>query len=299
MIWCIGESLYDVVFSDGQPVWAVPGGSMLNVAVSAARFGAKVGLITETGDDAVGNMINGFLEQNGISTKLIHHYKGNTTLALAFLNAAGDARYQFYHHAPKDAPVFDIPDFQQGDVLVFGSFYSINPRNRDNIKRLTTAARSADAWIYYDPNFRQPHLSGLPQSLPFIKENLACADVVRGSDEDFNLIAGARTPQEACRFVADNGCRNFILTRNKAGVDLFTEAQQQHFSVPAVEVVSTIGAGDSFNAGFVSSLHGLKKNELISTFWEQAIGRAVIFASEVCQSRDNFIGKQNDSPVNI
>jgi fructokinase len=211
-------------------------------------------------------------------------------LALAFLDSAGDAHYQFYHHAPEEAPEFAIPGFSPGDVLLFGSFYSINPRNQRNITRLAAAAKECGAWIYYDPNFRKPHLAKLEQSLPFIRQNIAMADIVRGSDEDFKLIAGANNSSEANEFVKNNGCDNLIYSMNRAGVDLFTSKSAKHFNVPKVEVVSTIGAGDSFNAGFVTALHGFKKNELSGIFWDQAIGRAVIFAAEVCRSRDNFIG---------
>ncbi len=294
MIWCIGESLYDIVFTNGQPMWAVPGGSMLNAAASAARYGEKVSLLTELGDDAVGALISGFLKANGISIERVSFYKGNTTLALAFLNSSGDAQYQFYHHAPAEAPEFEIPEFSQGDVLMFGSFYSIKPRNRQNISRLAKAAREAGAWLYYDPNFRRPHLNDLNASLPFIRENIALADIVRGSDEDFRLIAGADSPGEAFGFIRENGCQNLILTRNSQGVELFSGGFIKHIEVPQVEVVSTIGAGDSFNAGFATALHGNKKEGLSGKFWDEAISRAVIFASEVCCSRDNFISKPED-----
>ncbi|MHC1775911.1 MAG: PfkB family carbohydrate kinase [Lentimicrobium sp.] len=294
MIWCVGESLYDIVFTNGQPLWAVPGGSMLNAAVSAARYGEKVGLLTELGDDAVGNLIGDFLTANGISVEKVSFYKGNTTLALAFLNSAGDAQYQFYHHAPVQAPDFSIPEFRPGDVLIFGSFYSIKLRNRLNISRLSHAAREAGAWIYYDPNFRKPHLNELELSLPFIRENIALADIVRGSDEDFKLIAGADSPGDAYRFIQENGCQNLILTCNSRGVELFAGNLKRHFNVPQVEVVSTIGAGDSFNAGFATALHGIEKIILSGAFWDEAISRAVIFASEVCCSRDNFIGKPGE-----
>lgn len=298
MIWCVGESLYDIVFKNGQPIWAVPGGSMLNAAVSAARYGEKVGLLTELGDDAVGNLIGDFLDSNGISVEKASFYRGNTTLALAFLNSSGDAQYQFYHHAPDQAPDFTIPEFQPGDVLMFGSFYSIKQRNRPNISRLAHAARQAGAWIYYDPNFRKPHLKDLDLSLPHILENIAMADIVRGSDEDFKFISGAEGPEDAYRFIRENGCQNLILTRNSSGVELFADNLVKHYDVPKVEVVSTIGAGDSFNGGFVTVLHGTEKKRLTGTFWDEAIGRAVIFASEVCRSRENFIGKRgDDSPM--
>lgn len=295
MIWTIGECLYDVIFNNGQPVWAVPGGSMLNVAVSAARYGEKVGLISEAGNDRVGSMISDFLATEGVSTGFLERYSGNTTLALAFLNEAGDATYQFYQHAPAHAPEFTLPPFRHGDVFVFGSFYSVNPRNRRNITRMAEAASAAGAWVCYDPNFRKSHLQSLDEARPLIIENIRLADITRGSDEDFRLIAGATDSNQVWDFAHKHGCNNLICTRNREGVDVFSGSFAKHYDVCEVEVVSTIGAGDSFNSGFVTCLHGMAKNELSVTFWDEAIGRAVIFASEVCRSRENFIHRPGDA----
>lgn len=291
MIWCAGESLYDVVFANNAPVWAVPGGSMLNASVSAARSGEKVTLISELGEDAVGEMILNFLHDNGVETGMIARYPGNTTLALAFLNQAGDARYQFYHGAPEQAPRFRIPDFKPGDVLMFGSFYSISPRNRTNITALATAARRAGATVYYDPNFRKPHAAKLAASLPFIRENIGLADVVRGSDEDFSLVAGTESPETTMDFIRSCGGNTLIYTRNTEGVDLFAPHLQKHYKSIETEVVSTIGAGDSFNAGMAVSIHRKGNFKFTVTDWDEAIARAIIFATEVCRSRENFISR--------
>lgn len=291
MIWCIGESLYDIVFTGGRPEWAVPGGSMLNASVSAARSGEKVTLISELGDDSVGEMIMDFLNQNGVGTGMMARYKGNTTLALAFLNEAGDARYQFYHGAPANAPSFNIPQFRHGDILMFGSFYSISHRNRSNITLQAKAARSADATVYYDPNFRKPHLDQLADSLPFIYENIGLADIVRGSDEDFRLIAGTNTPEATMDFIQSCGGSILIYTRNSEGVDLFAPGLAKHYNATETAVVSTIGAGDSFNAGMAVSIHRKGNIQFTITDWDDAIARAINFATEVCRSRDNFIGR--------
>lgn len=292
MIWCVGESLYDIVFEEHSPRWAVPGGSMLNAAVSAARAGEKVSLISELGNDAIGDNIKVFLTENGISTSLISEYSGNTTLALAFLNQHGDARYQFYHTAPAQAPAFKVPAFGPGDVLMFGSFYSISPRNRSNINTLATAARAAGAVVYYDPNFRKPHLQQLQQSLPFIRENIALAHLVRGSDEDFGLIAGTQSPADTFDFIRHCGGQALIYTRNRQGSDLFANGLQKHYHAIETEVVSTIGAGDSFNAGMAVSIHRKGNLTFTEADWDEAMERAVIFATEVCGSRNNFINRK-------
>lgn len=291
MIWCLGESLYDIVFKEGQPVWAVPGGSVLNAAVSAARYGEQVTLITELGNDETGKMIADFLHRNGINTSQIQYYSGNTTLALAFLNETGDAHYAFYAQLPASAPEFSLPDFRPGDVLLFGSFYAVNTRNRMNTGKLLHHARKCGAFIYYDPNVRKSLLEDPDMTLKSYKDNIAASDLVRGSDEDFIQLAGAENGEAAYRFVKECGCKQLIYTRNSAGADLFTSQFSKHFESRQLPVVSTIGAGDSFNAGVVSTVHKHSKISMDENFWDDAIGRAVIFASEVCCSRENFISK--------
>ena len=65
-VYCIGETVLDIIFSEGRPESAVPGGSMLNSAVSLARSGLKVELISEYGNDPPGDIIADFLQKNNV-----------------------------------------------------------------------------------------------------------------------------------------------------------------------------------------------------------------------------------------
>lgn len=290
MVYAIGECLLDIVFREENPVWSCPGGSLLNSAVSLGRSGVPVAMISETGEDKTGRLILNFLRRNKVDISGFTMFPGNSTLALAFLDAGGDASYQFYHSLPEKAPEISVPDFRENDVFMMGSFYSVKLRNRPNILRMTEAARRGKAVVFYDPNFRQPHLKELPEILPFIRENIRLSDLVRGSDEDFRLIAGAGDGEQAYAFVRDCGCERLIYTKNSAGLTLYTPRYSTTVKVPSIKVESTIGAGDSFNAGLVSVIHKFGKIEESKVFWDEAIRKAIIFASEVCGSRYNFIG---------
>lgn len=289
MVRAIGECLLDIVFSDENPVWSCPGGSLLNSAVSLGRSEIPVALISEAGGDKTGRLILNFLRSNKVDVSGFKLHPGNSTLALAFLDAGGDASYQFYQGLPDEPPDISVPDFRENDIFMMGSFYSVKPRNRSNILRLAEAARMGKATIFYDPNFRKPHMNELPEIMPYIRENIRISDLVRGSDEDFRLIAGAENGDQAYAFVRDCGCERLIYTKNSAGLTLYTPLYSKAVKVPAVEVVSTIGAGDSFNAGLVSVIHKFGKIEDSTVFWDEAIRKAIIFASEVCGSRYNFI----------
>ena len=71
----IGETILDIIFRNGLPTTAVPGGSVFNCIVSLTRAGIPVSFISETGNDRVGNIILQFMQENGVDTK---HGKSRT-----------------------------------------------------------------------------------------------------------------------------------------------------------------------------------------------------------------------------
>lgn len=293
MIYCVGETLYDIVFRKDKPEWAVPGGGMFNCAMSLGHAGADVQLLTELGNDRIGEMIRQTMHHGGVKGDYLHTSPNNTTLALAFLNDEGNADYQFYYTHTEIAPQFMVPPFKSEDILIFGSLYSVSQRNRGNIIKLSMAARNAGTTIIYDPNFRKSNLDKREAILPYVIENISLADIVRGSDEDFELIANAGNSEQASQFIFNAGGRNLIITRNKDGVDLLTDNQSQHFDAIPVEVVSTIGAGDAFNAGIAYRIHQYGKIPSSSDEWKAAISNGLSFAAEVCSVRENYIKARN------
>lgn len=289
MTYCFGESLYDIVFQDNQPKWALPGGGMLNGAISLARAGEQVELISEIGNDTVADLITEFLHSNKVGTSFFKAHKNNSTLALAFLDEHGNAKYQFYFSHPELAPKIEIPVFEKGDTLMFGSIFSIIPRNRGNLETLVKTAKQQNAVVFYDPNFRQSHLPRLEEVLPAIKKNIMYADIVRGSDEDFKLICNAENGDQAFAFIKASGGKHLIYSRNEKGVMLYTDQGVYTYLALPVEVISTIGAGDAFNAGAVAMINKMKHVPTTMEEWDKVIKNGLSFATEVCGSRNNYI----------
>ena len=96
MIYTLGETVLDILFKDGKPVSATPGGSMLNTAVSLGRMGVPVSFISEYAADTTGSIIKDFLNENGVDTSFVsNHLDGKTSLALAFLDEKNNAAYSF------------------------------------------------------------------------------------------------------------------------------------------------------------------------------------------------------------
>ena len=291
-IFTISETFYDILFNKGEPVSACPGGSMLNSSISLGRAGVPVSFISEFALDNVGTIIHNFLNDNNVSTGHLCRYEGKSPLALAFLNERNDAIYEFYEDSPQERLNVEIPDFEHDDIVMFGSILSITKEARKGLENIIHAAKDSGSAIIYDPNFRELQLSSLEEMKLMIRENISYADIVRASDEDMRMIHGCRNVEEAYSFIRENDCNNLVYTSSSKGVHLRTPLLSKYYRIPEIETVSTIGAGDNFNAGIVYMLYSMKIRSLEKVSeqeWDEIIRMAIDFASHACMSTDNYI----------
>jgi len=291
----IGETVLDIIFKDNIPVKAVPGGSMLNTSVSLGRLKKPVFLISEFGDDLSGNLIINFLRKNGVNTDYIYLYKdGKTPLAIAFLDEENNAEYNFYKIYPETRLNISPPSVEKNDILLFGSFLAIDRKIRNKISEFLSLSREKGLIIVYDPNFRKSHLHELKEAFPLIEENLSFASIVKGSNEDFNLIFNTEKISEVYNIINSYGCNNLIMTRGATDVIVKTKNFQKSYPVEKIKIKSTIGAGDNFNAGILYSLfsYNITKEavgDISEHIWDKITGNAIKFSQNVCQSYDNYI----------
>jgi len=296
-IYGIGETVLDIIFKDGQPQAAKAGGSVLNSVVSMGRMGLPVSFISEYGLDNVGELIDEFLKDNGVNSSSVHRFRdGSTSLALAFLNEKSDASYTFYKDFPAERLDIIFPEINKDDIVQCGSFYAIWPEIREKFKRFIQSAKENGALVLYDPNFRKTHISELDKLKPLIIENMKMTTLLRGSDEDFYNIFGTGTADEAWE-VANKYCRCLVYTANVEGVYVRTSSYSGKFPVRKITPVSTIGAGDNFNAGMLTSIYrnkisGDQLHLIGEKEWSQIITSAVDFATHVCMSYENYISDE-------
>ncbi|MDR1370453.1 MAG: carbohydrate kinase [Dysgonamonadaceae bacterium] len=293
----IGETIYDIIFKNNQPFKAAPGGSTFNCMVSLGRLGVPAVFISEAGDDKIGNIIKKFMEENRLSTEFVDFFRdGSSPVALAFLDEKQDAEYAFYRNFPEKRLEIDFPVIQNDDILVFGSYFALNPVLRDNVSELLKSANDK-AIIYYDINFRKAHAHERNRLMAAFLENFENSTIIRCSDEDLETLY----PGESIESVYENRisfyCKNFIVTKGQDGVYLKTASIEKNYPVEVLEPVSTIGAGDNFNAGIVYGLmkYGYNRtdiNNLKEEDWDQLIALGIDFAAEVCMSTDNYISEK-------
>jgi fructokinase len=295
----IGETVLDIIFKNNQPIGAVPGGSVFNGIISLGRAGVPVSFISETGNDRVGQQICQFLKDNSVNADNICVYpESKSPISLAFLNENNDAEYIFYKDHPHDQLEFVYPDIQPDDIVMFGSYYAVNPVIRPQVAAFLDYAKNKGAIIYYDVNFRASHRHEVMKLTPNILENLEYADIVRGSTEDFEVMFKKTDAEVIYRSQIAFYTKNFIMTQGSRPIEMRAEGGlKKQYAVEQMETVSTIGAGDNFNAGFVYGLikYGVTREMVASGFdealWDEVIACAQRFSANVCKSIDNSIDK--------
>ncbi|MCI1648328.1 MAG: carbohydrate kinase, partial [Bacteroides sp.] len=272
-----------------------------------ARAGIPVRFISETGNDRIGNIILKFMQDNGIATNYINVFPdGKSPVSLAFLNAQSDAEYIFYKDYPKQRLDILFPELEENDILIFGSYYALNPVLRDKIVDLLEQAREKKVIIYYDLNFRSSHKEEALKLMPTIIENFEYSSIVRGSIEDFLNLYNLKETDKIYKDKIKFYCPNFILTSGADNISLHTQQFTKEYPAMPLNPVSTIGAGDNFNAGVIYGLlkHQIQYddlNQLDETTWKQIIHYGIAFSANVCQSFSNSISSdfaKQLSPIN-
>jgi len=294
----IGEIILDIIFKDGQPCMAIPGGSVFNAMVSLSRLGIPVSFIGEVGEDPVGKMITEFMQANHMTTEHIDFFPDrNTPVSLALLDETNNAEFMFYTNKTVAQQNNSIPVINQDDILIFGSYYAVNPYLREYIVELLEYAKARKAIIYYDPNFRKAHIHEVIHVRPSVIENFEYADIVRGSNDDFLNLFNSTDMEQIFKEEIQFYCQNFITTHGSEGVNLYTETQRSNYHVPSITPVSTIGAGDNFNAGFIYGLFkcNIGFHDLTSideSTWNKIVGCGIDLSTEVCRSYSNYISPE-------
>ncbi len=297
----IGETVLDIIFKNDQPTVAVPGGSVFNCLISLGRAGINASFISETGNDRIGHTIINFLKENGVDSSCVYVYPDSKSpISLAFLNERNDAEYIFYKDHPNDRLEFTFPDIQPEDIVVFGSYYAVNPVIRPQVVGFLDYARQHGAILYYDVNFRASHRNEVMKLTPNILENLEYADIVRGSTEDFEVMFRKNDPDAIYRSQIAFYTKKFICTQGDQPIELRAEngLKKQYPAPPIDKIVSTIGAGDNFNAGFVFGLikYGITRQTIAEGLteeqWDHVIDCAQQFSANVCKSFNNSIDKE-------
>ena len=296
----IGETVLDIIFRDEKPISALPGGSTFNAIISLGRSGVKASMISETGNDRIGQNIIKFMESNGIDASYVNVYpESKSPLSLAFLNDHNDADYIFYKDHPHDRIDYVYPEVNADDIVLFGSFFALNPVIRPQVYAFLDYARQRGAILYYDVNFRASHKNEVMKVTPNLLDNLEMADIVRGSSGDFEILFRQHDADTVYRSQIAFYTKKFIYTRSADPVEVRGDSGfSKQYPVLPTETVSTIGAGDNFNAGFIYGLikNGITRQHidqgLTESQWDALVSSALDFSAECCRDIYNYVSEE-------
>ena len=293
-VFAIGQSVFDILFKNNQPFTAKVGGSMLNTTISLGRLGVNVYFMGEYGYDFAGNITHAFLTDNNVKTDYASRFNdGQTTISLAFLQEDHNAAYNFYRNMPEKRLQNKFPEIEKDDILLFGSFYIFDTAVEEKILPFLKAAKEKGAVLMYDPNFRKAHYNRIEELKPKFLQYFELADIVRGSDEDFMGIFKVDTFNKLLEVFPDKESV-LVYTSVQQGLSVRSVGKITTYNLPEIEPVSTIGAGDTFNAGIIFGLlqHKIFKaeiNNLSQDITYKIISQAIEFSSHVCMSEDNYL----------
>lgn len=234
------------------------GGSPLNVAVGLARLGRPVGYFAKNSTDLFGRRILAFLEQEGVDTSLIVPTSNNSTLAMVELDKAGVASYAFYTGgtADRSLTLAELPAQLPAAIraIHIGSYTTATEPTASSLVALVKRERER-RFISYDPNIRPSIEPDLDIWRGRIASLAGTAHLLKLSSEDAELLYPKQPLEHLAQDWIRSGVRLVIVTKGGEGAIAFT-GHGCSASVPGihVNVVDTVGAGDTFQAATLAWL---------------------------------------------
>jgi sugar/nucleoside kinase (ribokinase family) len=287
----LGELLIDFtpmgISEQGNPCFERnPGGGPANMACAAARFGAKVSLITKVGDDMFGQALKKLVEEQGVGVEnviLSPDYK--TTLAFVQLDSNGERSFSFYRRNGADTMLhmeeIDLSTIDHAKYFFLSSVLMAEGSSREASFELVNYAKSKGLTIVFDPNLRFNLWGSREELRACVYRTFIYSDIVKVSEEELAFLANGEEINDAARrLMAEYKLKLLLITLGADGCLVYTP--ENHFHVEGFRIdnpVDTTAAGDSFTGGFVSRL--VKNGKHVKELTMEEITEAVRFANSV------------------
>lgn len=287
MILCCGEALIDMLprtTTQGEPAFApYVGGAVFNTAIALGRLGAPAGFFSGLSSDLFGGQFKDALRASKVSSDYAHTSPRPTTLAFVRL-VNGQATYTFYDEntAGRMLTIEDLPELgSEVEAMLFGAISLISEPAGSAYEEFMRREHSRRVMML-DPNIRPNFIPDKARHLRRIRSMMAMADIVKLSDEDLNWFGEAGSHEDVVRDWLGRGPTLIVVTHGSEGAAGYTRDQKVTVVPDKVEVVDTVGAGDTFNAGILASLHeqGLLSKQAIADLPEDAIHKALALGAK-------------------
>ncbi len=255
-----GEALMDVFATADTPTGvaldARIGGSPLNVAIGLARLAQPVAFLGALGTGFLGDRLLRALVDEGVDARCVQRVDAPTTLGLVGLDARGVPSYAFYGEGAADrrltlAALDTLPPAAR--AIHVGS-YAMVVEPVASTQRALVEREHGRRLISYDPNVRlnvEPDLARWRDTLAWM---LPRTDLLKVSEEDLGLLFPGAEPGALATAWLAQGVSLVVVTRGGDGVLAWTARHALQVAAPPVNVVDTVGAGDTFQAALLTAL---------------------------------------------
>lgn len=260
-ITTFGEILIDFTWQgvneEGQAVFAQnPGGAPANVAVAAAKLGARTAFLGKAGKDMHGEFLKEVLKKENVETDgMILDEKFFTTLAFVKTAENGERSFSFARKPGADTRIekeeIHTVILDQTKIFHAGSLSLTDQPARDTTFYAVKRAKKNGSMISYDPNYRASLWKNEETAKEQMRSLIPYVDIMKISDEETELLTGKEKPEEAAEILFQKGVKIIAVTLGSEGAYLYCKEGGIQIPGFASRAVDTNGAGDSFWGGFL------------------------------------------------
>ena len=279
------------------------GGSPLNVAIGLARLRQPVAFFGAVSRGVLGERLVRALRAEGVHTDAIARLKAPTTLGLVALDAAGVADYAFYGDGAADRllPLDALADVPPVQALHVGSYAMVVEPTAGTLRALVEREHARSV-VAYDPNVRlnvEPETQRWRDAIAWMATRAA---ILKVSDEDLQRLYPATPADALAAQWLSAGVALVVVTRGELGCRAWTRTQQVELPAPAVQVVDTVGAGDTFQAALLCALAelGVLRRDALHALSVDTLRGVLSFAARAaaitCSRRGADLPRRDDLP---
>ena len=290
--------MLDIVHLDGKPLASYTGGRIANMSASLGRCGIHVEYVSECACDKIGDMVVDFLKSNNVGTGSIDRFTdGKSQVSLIFRDSNGKEDYAEYVSYPDTRFNVLWPRIEEGDIVVFGSYFAIDSKPRKGLLELLNYARERKAVIVYLPGFHKELCTRITRVMPEILENLEFADLVIARQADMEIIFDKSDALASYNEHIKFYCPNFVFTDSNNGMQIFSRGICKTLEFVDCPPQNRLGKDAAVAAGIVYGM--LRENVTLETVnsiplsvWDSIARFGVNFANECIISGQNIVSNE-------
>lgn len=280
----LGEAVIDFKETGHLAFQGYEGGSPLNVTIAASRLGGEVGFGGQISSDLFGIAIRDYLKKNKVDTSYLLEHPAPSTLAFV-AEIEGQAHFTFISNGaahtlynPQPRPTF--PDSLR--FLQFGSISLLVEPTSSSIVDIVKNYRNR-ATIVLDPNVRPALTPDKAAYMKSLESWISLAHILKVSSQDLEWLYPNEPYEHAAKRYLELGAPIVLITDGEKGVTLYRKGQNDlHVPAPQVDVVDTVGAGDTFTGSLMVALLGYKDLNLSDKDWRKVLTFATHAAAFNC-----------------